>query len=713
MRFFVHCLLILGIFSPLAAQKTFTMKEAINNRAAFAPANLRQIEWVPGTPELTYTVGKRLVRTNANSLKTDTLDVLTPINAALTQVGQEPLRGIPAFKWLGAGSLWFHTPKQVYTWSEKDGLKLQNVHPAEAEGIDYHEKTYNAAYIVGNALFVSKNGTDTKVADSETEGIVYGKSVHRDEFGIFKGTFWSDSGQKLAFYRLDESMVTQYPIYILDSMPAVARQIRYPYAGAKSHHVTVGVYDTRTQKTIYLQTSGPAEQYLTNVAWSPDDRYILIAVVNRAQNHLWLNQYDAETGALVKTIFEETNDKWVEPEKPVQFVPGSNTQFIYQSERDGFNHLYLGDLGSGMLRQLSTGKFPVTNFYGFTPDGKRVFYQTADETGLNRNIWAATLKDGKNTRLTEQTGTHNAVFSPDGNYFVDVFADLTTPRTITVRRTDKSSNTAVATLLEAASPIKDYRTGTVQIIPLQATDGTPLNARLVLPAGYDPTQKYPALVYVYNGPHVQMVTNTWLGGSEMWMHRMANEGYAILSVDGRGSAHRGRDFEQAVHRRLGDLEMADQLTGVAHLKSLGFIDPARIGVYGWSYGGFMTTSLMTRPEAKGVFKCGAAGGPVLDWRMYEIMYTERYMDTPQENPEGYQKNTLYNYIDNLDGRLLMIHGTSDNVVLWQHSMKYVRECVRKGKQLDYFAYPEHEHNVAGPDRAHLFDMLEGYFKLRL
>jgi dipeptidyl-peptidase 4 len=713
MRFLLQCLLLLGFFGQLAAQKTFTMTEAINNRAAFAPTNLRQIEWVPGTNGFTYTAGKKLVRTNAASLATDTLDVLTPINEALTKAGQEPLKGMPPFKWLADGSLWFHTAEKVYAWDNKSGLQLKNTHPDEAEAIDYHEKTYQAAYVMGNALLVSDNSTVTKVAESEGAGIVYGKSVHRDEFGIFKGTFWSESGQKLAFYRMDESMVTEYPIYVLDSMPATERKIRYPYAGATSHHVTVGVFDTRSHKTIYLQTGEPVEQYLTNVAWSPDDKFIIIAVVNRAQNHLWLNQYDAATGAFVKTIFEETNEKWVEPEKPVQFVPGSNTQFVYQSERDGFNHLYLGDLGSKMLRQVSTGKFPITNFYGFSTDGKRVFYQTADETGLNRHIWTAMLKDGKITRLTEQTGTHNAIVAPDGNYFVDVFSDLTTPRTISVCRADKPNST-VGTLLTAPSPIKDYKMGTVRFISLQSTDdGTPLNARLVLPADYDPARQYPALVYVYNGPHVQMVTNTWLGGSEMWMHRMANEGYAILSVDGRGSSHRGRDFEQAIHRRLGDLEMADQLAGVSYLKSLGFIDPARIGVYGWSYGGFMATSLLTRPEAKGVFKCGVAGGPVLDWRMYEIMYTERYMDTPQENPEGYQKNTLYNYIDNLDGRLLMIHGTSDNVVLWQHSLKYVRTCVKKGKQLDYFVYPEHEHNVAGPDRAHLFVMLEDYFKRRL
>lgn len=705
------CLLFLALNGVLPAQSTFTMTEAINKRAAFAPANLRQIEWIPGTEEFTHTAGKNLVRVHAQTLKNDTIDLLSSLNPALEKAGYKTLNGMPSFKWLNRNELWFQTATEAFVWSNNNGLLLKNNLPADAESVDYHDKTYNAAYTRGQALYINTGGKATKIAESEKDGVVYGKSVHRDEFGIHKGTFWSNSGRMLAFYRMDESMVTEYPIYVLDSMPAVARQIRYPYAGAKSHHVTVGVYNTEKNTTVYLQTGQPAEQYLTNIAWSPDDKYILIAVVNREQNHLWLQQFDARTGALVKTILEETNEKWVEPEQPAQFVPGSNTQFVWQSERDGFNHLYLGDLESKTLRAVSSGKFPVTNFYGFSTDGKRCTYQTADESGLNRYIWTANLKDGKTAKLTENTGVHNAVVSPDGNYFVDVFSELNTPRIISVRKT--AGGTVTGTLLTAVSPVKEYKMGITQMIALASPDGTSLNGRLILPAGYDPAQKYPALIYVYNGPHVQMVTNSWMGGGDMWMHRLANEGYAVLSVDGRGSAHRGRDFEQAIHRRLGDKEMEDQLAGVAYLKSLGFIDPARIGVYGWSYGGFMTTSLMTRPEAKGVFKCGVAGGPVLDWRMYEIMYTERYMDTPQENPEGYQKNTLYNYLDNLNGRLLMIHGTSDNVVLWQHSMKYVQQCVKKGKQLDYFIYPEHEHNVTGPDRAHLFEMIEGFLKLRL
>lgn len=689
-----------------------TMAEAIQKgRTALAPANLRQLQWIPGTARFTHVVSNKIVRVNAPDLATDTLDVLPAINEALKTRGVAPLDGLPPLSWIDGDKLWFHTEKEVYTWSDKEGLMLQNAHPTDAENIDYHEKSLNAAYTVGKELRVSAGGKESLVAKSEGEGIVYGKSVHREEFGIFKGTFWSPSGRALAFYRMDESMVTKYPIYVLDSMPAQVREIRYPYSGTTSHRVTVGVYDLQSGKTSYLQTGEPADQYLTNVAWSPDDKYILIAVVNRAQNQLWLRQYDAVTGAFVKTVLEEKNDKWVEPEVPAQFVPGSNTQFVWHSEREGYNHLYLCDLSGKILRPLSQGAMPVTRFYGFSADGKQCFYQMADETGLNRYAFAADLKSGVISRLNGDEGTHNGLVNSTGEWALDVFSNAATPRLVYVQPTANASDRRI--VFGAKNPLDGYQIGMTRLVEIPSIGGPVLNARMILPPDFDAKKKYPVIVNVYNGPHVQMVTNTWLAGGELWMHRLAQQGYIVFSIDGRGSANRGFAFESAIHRRIGDAEIEDQLTGVNYLKAQTFVDPTRIGVYGWSYGGFMTTSLMTRPEAKGVFKCGIAGGPVIDWKMYEIMYTERYMDSPQENPEGYAKNSLFNYIDNLDGRLLMIHGSSDDVVLWQHSLRYIRECVRKGKAIDYFAYPEHLHNVLGKDRVHLFEKIERFFNENL
>jgi len=695
----------------LCAQEgqTLSMADAIlKGRGALAPAGLSQLQWIPGTDDFSHTADTRLVRVHAPDLRTDTLDVLPAINAALAIRGEAPLSGLPPITWVDAQSFWFHTSTNAYVWNSASGVQWKNDLPAEALNVDFHEKTYNAAFTAGNALRIRINGTEQTVAKSEAEGIVYGKSVHRDEFGIFKGTFWNTAGDQLAFYRMDESMVTPYNIYVLDSMPAQTRSIRYPYAGAKSHHVTIGVYNTCTQKTVYLQTGEPAEQYLTNVAWTPDDRYLMVAVVNRAQNHSWLNLYDASSGAFVRTILEETSDRWVEPENPPVFVPGKNDEFLWQSERDGYNHLYRYDVKGKLLQQVSTGSKPVTRFMGFDKAGKRCFYEMADMSGLERHGYATDLANKANTTLLfAEAGMHNCSVNEAGTWALSQCSNLTTPRIVMVASVKKPEQHQA--YYSAPNPIKDIALGQTRMVTITGPDGTPLNARMILPTNFDPAKRYPAIVYVYNGPHVQLVTNSWLAGGELWMHRMAQLGYVTFSLDGRGSANRGFAFESAVHRRLGDAEVADQLAGVAFLKSQEFIDTARLGVYGWSYGGFMTTSLMSRPESAGVFKCGVAGGPVIDWRMYEIMYTERYMDTPQENPEGYDKNSLFKYVDNLQGRLLMIHGSSDDVVLWQHSLRYIRECVRKGKQIDYFVYPEHPHNVRGKDRVHLFEKIERFF----
>ncbi|MBL7827763.1 MAG: DPP IV N-terminal domain-containing protein [Saprospiraceae bacterium] len=706
-------LLALFLF-PLfvGAQNKISMADAIlKGRTALAPANLRQLQWIPGTTQYTHVVNNSLVRTNAADLKIDTLNLLPALNEKLTALGVAPLERIPNVNWIDGEKYWFQTGKEIFTANISGEITRQNWFPESADHLDVHDKTYKVAYTLNNGLWVNIGGKELGVAQSEGEGIVYGTSVHRDEFGINKGTYWSNSGRYLAFYRLDESMVTKYPIYVLDSMPAQAREIRYPFAGAKSHHVTLGIYDTQTGQKLYVKTlpaGGDPEQYLTNIAWTPDDKYVLIAVVNRAQNQMKLNQYEVATGNFVKTILEESSDKWVEPEKPATFLPSSNDQFLWQSERDGYNHLYLYNLAGKMIRQVSKGAMPVTSFYGFDSKGENCFYQVADESGMNRFVFAANLKTGVITQLNGDEGIHNGLVSSNGEWALDVFSSTATPRFVYLSRWNDTAKREI--VYGAKNPLDGYSLGLTRLLTLPSPGGPTLNARMILPPDFDASKKYPAIVYVYNGPHVQMVTNTWLGGGELWMHHMAQEGYVVFALDGRGSANRGFAFESAIHRRVGDAEMEDQLTGVNYLKAQTFIDPARIGVFGWSYGGFMTTSLLTRPEAKGAFRCGVAGGPVIDWRMYEIMYTERYMDSPQENPDGYNKNSLFNYISNLDGRLLMIHGTSDDVVLWQHSLRYIRECVRQGKQIDYFAYPEHLHNVLGKDRVHLFEKIERFFK---
>ncbi|TGE29611.1 S9 family peptidase [Hymenobacter metallicola] len=695
-----------------AQQQRLTMEDAFLNRS-LQPQNLRQLTWIPGSDdEFSYvrtTSGQdELVRGAASTGQATTGVALPQLNAALQTAGAEEFKAFPTVQWLAAGTLLVTQKNQVFRYDTQSGQasRVLGYDPA-AENAELDPTKTRVAYTKAQNLYISLAGRENEAVTQETNpAIVNGQAAHRSEFGITKGTFWSPQGQKLAFYRMDQSMVTDYPLVTVLPVPAKATPIKYPMAGDKSHEVTVGVYDVNTRKTVFLQTGEPREQYLTNLSWSPDEKFVYVAVLNREQNHMRLNQYDAASGGFVKTLFEEKDNKYVEPQHPLLFVPGKADQFIWQSQRDGYNHLYLYSTSGKLLRQLTKGNFVVTDALGFGAKNKEVVFMATANNGLERQVQAANLSNGKLRRISQPAGTHSGTLSPSGRYVLDNFSSSTTPRLI--QTLSVADGRVKQTLLKAPNPVESYALGQTQLVTVRAADGqTPLNARLITPPGFDPAKKYPTVVYLYGGPHVQLVTNSWLGGANLWMQLMAQKGYVVFTIDSRGSGNRGQAFEQATFRQLGTAEMADQLQGVEYLRSLPYVDQTRLGVHGWSFGGFMTTTMMTR--SPGTFKVGVGGGPVIDWRLYEVMYTERYMDTPQENPEGYAKANLLNYVDKLQGRLLLIHGTVDDVVVWQHSLDYLKTAVDKGIQLDYFVYPGHPHNVGGKDRVHLYTKITQYF----
>ena len=563
---------------------------------------------------------------------------------------------------------------------------------------------------------LSPDGRNTIVTRETQDGIVCGQAVHQREFGITKGTFWSPKGSALAFYRMDERMVTAYPLVNIDTRCATPVPHKYPMAGMKSHEVTVGVYQVATGQTVWLETGLPKEKYLTNIAWSPDEKSIYIAELNREQNEMHLVRYSALTGKKEADLFTETDRCYVEPQHPVLFLPNDPDKFIWQSEADGYNHLYLYDTTGKELRKLTGGEWVVTKVLGFSKDGNKVIFEgTAPHpvspnmqgTGMQRYIWETDLRtDDIMNCLSWKVGVHRWLLSPSGEYAIDYVSSPSTPRDIDLVRIKDAK--VISTLLSAPDPFKSYRMPRIKVGHILAADGkTRLNYRLTLPPDLDETKKYPTIVYVYGGPKVQLVTGDWQNGARGWDLYMAQRGYVMFTVDSRGSANRGHAFESVIHRNLGINEMADQVKGVEFLKSLSYVDADRIGVHGWSYGGFMTTNLMlTYPE---IFKVGVAGGPVIDWSNYEIMYGERYMDRPQDNPEGYKNANLKLKAGNLKGHLLMIHGDIDPVVVWQHSLGFLKACVEADTYPDYFVYPRHEHNVTGKDRPHLHEKITRYF----
>ena len=693
--------LLAGFFAAcsitVSAQKALSIDE-IFTKTDLNPKNVRGLQWIPGGNRYTWIPDEKPEVLLAASADKGTVDTL--LKAAVLSAD---FKRFPMLTWLDANRFYYRQKDQlIFTTLQSPGKSTNSWKSEDAENIDVEPKTEAIAYTKGNNLFVYNKGNVTNVSKNSNEGIVYGQSVHRNEFGITKGTFWSPSGRYLAFYRMDQSMVTDYPLVSIESVPAVAEPIKYPMAGQKSHHVSLGVYDTQTGQINYMKTAGPDEHYLTNISFSPDEKHVIIAELNRGQNEMHLNMYSNVDGAYEKTLITESDPQWVEPEHPVVFIPGKNDQFIWQSERDGFDHLYLFDLNGKQIAQLTKGNYVVTDVLGFDASGKRVLAMIADNNGLDRKLISASLK-GDVSILTPESGVHDIQMNSTGSFFLDNFSSLQIPRAVNVLN---AKGKAVRSLLLAADPLNGYAMSKPEMVQLKTGDGTVLNARIFKPFNFDASKKYPVVVYVYGGPHAQMVSNRWLAGGNLWMSWMASQGYVVFTLDNRGSGERGLEFEQAIHRKLGVVEMEDQLTGVNYLKSLSYVDAARIGVHGWSFGGFMTTTLMTKNP--GVFKAGVAGGPVIDWKMYEIMYTERYMDTPEENKEGYETANLLNSAKGLKDRLMLIHGTVDDVVVWQHSQSMVKKCVDEGVLIDYMIYPGHPHNVQGKDRLHLYKTVSRY-----
>ncbi len=574
---------------------------------------------------------------------------------------------------------------------------------------DWNKTSRATAYVEDDQLFIADGqGKKHQLSTDGSREIVYGQSVHRNEFGIEKGTFWSPDGQHLAFYRMDQSMVTDYPQVDIFPRSASYEPDKYPMAGMTSHKVTVGVYDLGTQKTVYLQTGDPTNRYFTNIAWSPDSKTIYMFELNREQNDCRLVSYDATTGAKKAELYRETSDKYVEPLHPIVFLPWDSNLFVMQSQRDGYNHLYLYNKKGEMVKQLTKGVWVVMDVLGFNQKDKSIIIASNEKHALQSNLYAVNIKTLKRTLLDNGEGVHWGKLSSSGTKLYEKYSTPTTPNTVNAIEIS-NFKPRTSNLLTAEDPWKDYVQPIFESGSIKAADGvTDLYWRMVKPHDLDITKKYPTVVYVYGGPHAHNVDASWHWASRSWETYMAQKGYIVFILDNRGSENRGLDFEQATFHQLGQIEMQDQMKGVEYLRTLPYIDMNRLGVHGWSFGGFMTISLITNyPD---VFKVGVAGGPVIDWKWYEVMYGERYMGTPQNNPEGYAKTSLINKAKDLKGKLQIITGYNDNTVVPQHCLSFLDACIKAGTQPDFFAYPGEEHNMRGHASVHLHERITQYFE---
>ena len=612
-----------------------------------------------------------------------------------------------------------NTGNKIYTIDfKKHALLSEHIFENGENILETCPASEAVAYLKDNNLYVTRGMKVWQLSTDGSREIVYGQSVHRDEFGIHKGTYWSNDGEKLAFYRMDQSMVTDYPQVDIpeigfnhpetQSCIATAAPDKYPMAGETSHKVTVGVFNLNTGKTVYLKAGDPTDRYFTNISWSPDSKTIYMFELNRDQNDCHLVAYDAETGEKRGELYHETDEKYVEPQNPIVFLPWDSKSFIMQSRKDGYNHLYLCTLEKKNklnIRQLTSGKWEVMDLLGFNTKRKSVIIASNELSPIQCNIFAVNVKSGKRTLADDGgKGWHNALLSTSGEYVYDNYSTPSIPRKIAIVNT---SNGKATPFFTADDPWKGYNVPEYSMGSIKNGE-TELFYRMVKPVNFDSSKKYPVVVYVYGGPHAHNVDARWHYSSRSWETYMAQKGYLCFILDNRGSEHRGKEFEQATFRQLGQVEMEDQMKGVEYLKTLPYVDADRIGVHGWSFGGFMTISLMTTyPD---VFKVGVAGGPVIDWHWYEVMYGERYMDTPQTNPEGYKKTSLLYKAKNLKGKLQIIQGYNDVTVVPQHCLSFLKACIAAGTQPDFFMYPGEPHNMRGHQSVHLHERITQYFE---
>jgi dipeptidyl-peptidase-4 len=725
---------ILGLISPTAAMaqdKLFTLEDLNyggTNAHHFYPANRYTTWW-----------GDRLVRQDTEELyevnpttgKEKQLTSLKDINHAAGLQDSSLIRHLydatlpyPNEPIVSVSNTIEHflynfkTKKVIWHSGFMNAKQLHHISGNNIQSSEWNKFSRATAFVEDNQLYVADiQGHIHQLTSDGSRGIVYGQSVHRDEFGIEGGLFWSPRGNKLAFYRMDQSMVNDYPLVNIpelswapaknESRSATPAPEKYPMAGETSHKVTIGIYDINTGKTVYLKAGDPTDRYFTNISWNPDENTLYMFELNRDQNDCRLVSYNANTGDKIKELYRETDAKYVEPLHPIKFLPWDSEKFILQSQKDGYNHIYLFDQNGKEIKQITSGKWVVMEVLGFNIQHKTIIYASNEANPIQRNIWMVDIKNGKRTLIDDNgEGWHNATISGTGKYLIDNYQTPTIPRKIAIVNTENGHRT---NYLTAQNTWDGYYTPKFECGTIKAADGkTDLYYRMVKPADFTPNKKYPTVVYVYGGPHAHNVDARWHYGSRSWETYMAQKGYVLFILDNRGSENRGKDFEQVTFRHLGQEEMKDQMKGVEFLKSLSYVDTDRIGVHGWSFGGFMTISLMTNyPD---VFKVAVAGGPVIDWKWYEVMYGERYMDTPQSNPEGYAQTSLLQKAKNLKGKLQIIIGLNDPVVVPQHAYSFLKACIEAGTQPDFFVYPGEPHNMRGHQSVHLHERITQYFE---
>ncbi|MBN4062003.1 S9 family peptidase [Bacteroidales bacterium AH-315-I05] len=565
------------------------------------------------------------------------------------------------------------------------------------------------AFVRGNNLFVKdlENGNETQITtDGEHNKIINGATdwVYEEEFGFDKAFFWSPDGKKIAFYRFDESSVREFNMTTYGTLYPADYRFKYPKCGEKNSKLSIHIFDLGKGKTIDVDL-GNNWEYIARIKWTKDPEWFSIQQMNRHQNRLDFILANASSGE-TKTIFTETSDTYIDITNNLTFLDDKK-HFIWTSEKSDFNHIYLYDISGKEVRQITKGNWDVTDFKGFNEKTKTLFYISAESSPLERDLYSIKNDGSGKKKLSTKKGSNSVVFSNGFRYYINYHSDANTPHYISLNDARGKELRMLKNNKKLADTLATYRLSKKEFFSFKTSEGVELNGWMIKPADFDQGKKYPVFMFVYGGPGSQTVRNSWGGTNQMWYQLLTQKGYIVVSVDNRGTGARGRDFKNCTYKQLGKLETIDQIEAAKHLGSLPYVDKTRIGIQGWSYGGYMSSLCLFK--GNDYFKTAIAVAPVTNWRYYDTIYTERYMQTPQENADGYDDNSPINHVDSLCGKYLLVHGMADDNVHFQNSVEMVNALVKANKQFDFYMYPDKNHGIYGGNtRLHLFTKMTNF-----
>ncbi len=707
---------------PALAQQKLTLEEIWNG--AFRAQGMDELQAMKNTNQ--YSVLNYNRRTGSSSLDLYDFATLEKVSTIVDSKSFKELEGIDSYTFSPDEKkvlLATHSD-QIYRHSFTADFYIYDIAKKSLEKLTAYkiqEPTFSAdgskvAYVFENNLYIYE--IDSKkvqqvTTDGKKNAVINGITdwVYEEEFSFVKAYEWNSTGDKLAYIRFDESQVPEFSMDVYgNALYPSQYEFKYPKAGEKNATVSLHLFDVKANSDKEIRLGNYNDFYIPRIKWTSDANVLSAQVLNRHQNNLDLIFVDAAAGT-AKVVLNEKDNAYVDITDNLTFL--NDNSFIWTSEKDGYNHIYHYAKSGKLINQVTKGNWEVTNYYGFDDKTGNIFYQSVENGSINRDIYRIGLNGKNKVRLTGKTGTSNATFSPNFDYFINAYSSASEPTSYALLSAKDGKqvksildNEALKTKLAA------YNLPTKEFFVLTTEKGHQLNAWMIKPKDFDPNKKYPVFMYQYSGPGSQQVNNDWNGTDDYWFMMLSQQGYIVACVDGRGTGFKGAAFKKVTYKELGKFEVEDQIDAAKVIGKYPYVDASRIGIFGWSYGGFMSSNCILK--GADVFKMAIAVAPVTNWRFYDSVYTERYMQTPQENASGYDDNSPINHVSKLKGSYLLVHGTADDNVHVQNTMRMIEALVQANKQFDWAIYPDKNHGIyGGRTRLQLYTKMTNFIKEKL